>query len=928
MSKDSTIHFKFDDYNDGVGKKVESDVIVGAETEKTIAGKEYRDALKSVFSSMETFLGNHQDKKDFDQAKERLSDIRKSLEEEGIMGVDIEDDDAIKMDMLRKIKSAIKNLDKGNAKKILSSTYGEMKESLEGAIPPEDTVVEAVEVLNVENPKKTKNAEGTEGGKSGQELKSKKETFHFMGNVLKDELKKRIGKEKIRSAIGGLLNKEADLFYMATIAGKEFMEDPLVLKRITASKAQGEELSLTQEEKEKIQSAVDKADLDELVFDAYVYKEIGKRIGLAKRADGKEKMIEIKAWDQHVLTRDVLNHMSEKSSVKADFLSLRKASSTKTLADTQLGAISDFIDEKLPEILYSDKSGVDDYKEMVAKSKAAALEKKRNMQSATGKEVKKKEKKTEKKTESLDSDGIALEEDKLIRAHHAIRLVTKKEMGREYEIKETVGQSDMQNEIGVLLNKSTFVDENPDEKVKREYYESLLAMNDFVEKLDSLKEREEECVVCEGVTYIVKRRKIKDANKKAHDADTENVSVLEMDEDEIRILHGEQRSAEIERMLEEGNEVSKNLYEKWDKLSDFDRESPEFEGIYHTIDLVKGDFFKKEAERIISRKISEEERFDLIDRKLAYLKTMCDMVTKRLPEKSDDGKAVEKESSNGAESSANVEVEEMKEKSDKWNLAKLEVDLSQARNKYLDECSRKKAEYDTIYQYLLPAQKKDLIRRALEVDGDLAVSRGDYRKSFESYKAALLGKMHANVVEGETLEKELVAAKTEIEITEKLNLIEEDVSLRAEKIEYEKKGWFKKGWEKASGAMKKLFPSAENIAAEEGPEENTSYLENMDGFKEDLLGLMKFIVEAEKEISSADKTGLKGRKLRDILVSELSDGKNKSIARVIPNESLRSIERLSKEKELNPGGSDLTLRELINNSIRYVKSTGRVNING
>ncbi|EKE19158.1 MAG: hypothetical protein ACD_9C00116G0004 [uncultured bacterium] len=668
--------------------------------------------------------------------------------------------------------------------------------------------------------------------------------------------------------------KYADLRYMAFIVGKEMMEDENILKGLMAGKV-GD--LLFKKEEEKVNVAIENILKDDRqgLNELIIRTYVYNEIGKAI-AEEKKLSAEESYSKQLELVDPVLSSFNDKlkSKIAANFIEKRKD------LDNSGTELNQSQRDEIKKIVngYIKKSLVD-------VSKKAEPEKTKPDPNIATKNKTEKSDKTKKELSSEVEKSNALDE--LVALVH--------QLFDELHKKDGIVTADQHEKIDKFF-----------EEVNISFHELHDAKFD-----DDFKKKKEEV-------------------RKAIENKLLEVSKIVKLESEAEI--------NFEQQLKAGNDVSGKLFKAWEKLSDFERESPEFEGIYHLIDVLKGNFFKEDLERInLTKGLSEEEKKDRIARKITYLQSILNMVEEKLKKESKEKKenkdnivsVVEKKeisenkTENKVEKNSEAEEKRIAERSGiferkkraqfdvKMTPEELKKELDIVRQKYKNACAEKEEKYKILCVGLGGKLRYDVL---MAEDKDIIFYRKDYQQVLEQYLVSSFDNINERT-------NAIVAKNGKI-------------------------GWFDQQWQKVKdklfhGNAKSLNKSDEaflksssvsdqietvktggdtNVKAEglEKVSDNKfEYEGGINRMKNDLLLLMNAVVNADKKNIAA---GGSGQSLRNVKISELISGKNKKDFASLPERGQVLIKNMTQFSEIGLDNKELTLRNFVQKILEFTKS--------
>ncbi|KKQ45520.1 MAG: hypothetical protein US63_C0015G0006 [Candidatus Moranbacteria bacterium GW2011_GWC2_37_8] len=226
------------------------------------------------------------------------------------------------------------------------------------------------DVFRIENNgKKSKvkrsDVENSTESKLEQEVELKKKAKKILNDALAVELKKRV--EEL--AVPNIKNKtllNSELFYIASVVGKNIIEDDFILVDIMETLRKGEDVVLDDAYVRKIEAKIGELsveDLNKLMFQAFVFRQVDAEIDALKRAIEKGSIYQnnIKEIDPNtkfVLTDSILEDLRKISSAENDFLNRRHDKLDSRLQQDLQDEISVLVHNSVMEKLIIDEVSI------------------------------------------------------------------------------------------------------------------------------------------------------------------------------------------------------------------------------------------------------------------------------------------------------------------------------------------------------------------------------------------------------------------------------------------------------------------------------------------------------------------------------------------------------------------------------------------
>lgn len=164
-----------------------------------------------------------------------------------------------------------------------------------------------------------------------QELNLGKKASRILCHALAAEIEKKINEKKVMKNAEGNKLLNAELFYMASIFGKDIVEDEEIINEVIPLIKGKEKAILPEVYRNRLKTRANEiadAELNELIFKAFVFRKVEKEIQRLKDAIVKENIYqgrikEINNETKFVLTEKTLEILKQTSSVEKDFLDIR-----------------------------------------------------------------------------------------------------------------------------------------------------------------------------------------------------------------------------------------------------------------------------------------------------------------------------------------------------------------------------------------------------------------------------------------------------------------------------------------------------------------------------------------------------------------------------------------------------------------------------
>lgn len=678
-----------------------------------------------------------------------------------------------------------------------------------------------------------KKAESINNSKKEKLTKEKREKFQkkaesALGNAIGVELDLKMSQIGIENASGIKVKKNgipsefsnAALFFMSKIVAQELFEDEVFLDRVIEVVSRGEQFSLEDEGKKRVEDLIEKSiendEIHRAIFRWFVYSEVGKKvrgnseigkiISKWRKANGLDE--NMTSEEKRDIDQRIMLEFSDKQDVENNFVAIRSKK-----ADAHLDAAS--------------KKNIDGIIRDFIKREFAVAEPTKDV------DAEKRKKAEVEKSHEID--------DAIYELHKFVD---------EFERKRDLISSEDSEKIEKFFEEINTTFHELHEAVFDENFKSRI-----IEIKKKIKTQSDE--LAGAAETIAAAATTSNKNTPKSEAGSEPESVIN-----------------FEQHLEQGNEAVKRLVDSWAKISDFERESPEFEWLYQTLDIEGDKYFKNEFDSIKSnKKLTDEEKEIRITRKIEYLESMRERIEK---------------------------IRDINQTRD---------ELGSARRKF-DEVYSQKAE---VYQEVLKGlNNKSKYGELMAKDGDIAFYFKEYQKT--------LGKYLEDCFEKTEIQTDLLVEKIERS------------DLKPEAV----KSWWQKFKEKiGSGFVKsKLVNEADLLKAEKIGEVEPGkiaseqkkmndigfeYAGGFDQLRKDLLLLMNSIMKTEKELIDL-LDGKRGSKtlLRDMKIVKLMEKNNTDFAK-LPKESQELLKKMFKAAELKEKDKNMTLRSFVTEIMNILK---------
>lgn len=377
------------------------------------------------------------------------------------------------------------------------------------------------------------NLSGKVAGK--QEKESKKEAITSLTDSLKGKILEKANEDGIMNVLGmPILN--ADAYTMASIAGKNIIEDENILNETMEGRRIDKDFSFSDACKKRISDTIADADLNKLVFDVFIINQIEREIKLAKNAfaAGKlyqRKMKEISKESEKNLIQSILLEIKSDGKAEKDFLSIRRKDPKATLKWVHQNNIKSIANKKVDEALFVDEPigiqinfpGKNDASvapfvdlsptpkdDIITAVEDAVPENEivetdavteTGVETVTGAET---EVKVENKFEIPKEKREIFEED-LIHAIHEIVEVAGDELDIDFIPAEKRFSGNLKDKMELLLNRGGFIDEKTKKEEAEGYWKELEKLDEMAKEIVALEKKDMICVAHEGNTYFIKK---------------------------------------------------------------------------------------------------------------------------------------------------------------------------------------------------------------------------------------------------------------------------------------------------------------------------------------------------------------------------------------------------------------------------------------
>ncbi|EKD58601.1 MAG: hypothetical protein ACD_56C00091G0006 [uncultured bacterium] len=190
----------------------------------------------------------------------------------------------------------------------------------------------------------------------------KKKAKKILNVAVADELKKKMEQENVLNVHNkSPLNSE--IFFIASLVGKNILEDDFILVDIMETLRKGEEVVLDQAYKRQIEAMIQglsKDDLNKLIFKFFVFKRVDAEIDALKKEVALESIYQssvrsITPATKFELTDIVMDNLRKMSDVESDFLNNREHQSDFFLKEEFQNEISVLIHNEVRENLIIDE---------------------------------------------------------------------------------------------------------------------------------------------------------------------------------------------------------------------------------------------------------------------------------------------------------------------------------------------------------------------------------------------------------------------------------------------------------------------------------------------------------------------------------------------------------------------------------------------
>ncbi len=555
-----------------------------------------------------------------------------------------------------------------------SNEKGKSSESFEHDEHDEDD--DEIIVPNVNKKRKKKKEKNIEIGngaetemsdeeKEKEIVELKNEAKKILKNALNEKMTERVSAETVFN-----VNKKpllrSDIFYMGSHAGEQLLNDENALAEIVEKKNNGDAEIISPEYEQWILNKINTVDLNKLVFQTFIYNEIGKELARAKKsiengevADRALRQIDGEI-DESVLVENVMKSISDESIVLQDFLKQRSKKKDAGLIAKSREEIARYIHREVGETLFVDESldvpikiggqassnEVEEIKEPVVievenedniieieKQEPIIIDNNVEVISELADVAENETEKNKQQEEPIDGlehvDNFNVSDVKVENNNKAKERLLELFMREQEKMEEDVlrailettydGNLDLneaekrwdeniKGKMEVLLNNSGFVDALENEEQAEEYWERLKEMQMLAHEILSLKERGKVCVIHDGKTYFIDKKE-----------DAGGSDSLEVKNDQIE-------EAIVETKEEESGIIKSEELESlhaWDSL----RENPE------KFELIIGELRRIYSEVVKLMLINEEVKKADDNKKESILRGTMDMGVEIIIEK-------------------------------------------------------------------------------------------------------------------------------------------------------------------------------------------------------------------------------------------------------------------------------------------------------
>lgn len=318
------------------------------------------------------------------------------------------------------------------------------------------------------------------------------EARKILGNVIRDELKKKIEEKGFVNVQGGtVLNgkqfADASIYLMGSIVAKNFQENDEIIKKIIEAKWKGEKWKLNDAETESLSNILDatfsSGELTRAAYISYEYDTVGKELSNNQKnkdliekwrlSNGLPKEMQ-PAEKKALVDKLMLELTSSNEDSMKNFIDLRKKKSDAHLDGSSKKAILELIKNYLKKEFFVEDP-LDIEKE---------------------------------ETFEIAKEHWELFEYDLIRTIKAVREINGDDLDIDFIPAEKHFAGNIKEEMELLLNKGGAINEKSKGKEAQEYWKELERLDEFAKEIIALENTGMVCVVHDGNTFFIKNEKL------------------------------------------------------------------------------------------------------------------------------------------------------------------------------------------------------------------------------------------------------------------------------------------------------------------------------------------------------------------------------------------------------------------------------------